>query len=312
MTADTIDMDALRTMKLVVELGSFSAAAARLDVKQSTVSYRIDRLRRTLRDPLFVREGGGVRPTERCLDAAALAERLFEATDALLEGGRFDPSTAIGEVTIACNVYERAFLLPGLVRRLRADAPGLRLIVAPSLSSGAQKLRDGGCDILLSPKLAEHDAFDAAPLFRDRYVVAMDAGNGLAAGQMAAKDYEAAAHVMVDYGGGWRSPYLDAAAAVGVTLRPSLTVPSPGELVALLSGTDLVATIPERFAARLDRERIATRTPPFEAGIDLYAYTTPWARTSGRIAWLLGLISDVAKEAASDAVSDVAGGAAGG
>lgn len=297
MPAEPLDFEALRTMKLIVELGSFTAAAERLDVKQSTVSYRIDRLRRVLSDPLFVREGVGVRPTERCLDAAARAERLFEAAEALLEGGRFDPARATGEVSLACNVYERALLLPGLMRRLRARAAGLRLAVHPSLSSGAQRLRDGGCDILLSPTLADHDAFDAVLLLEDSYVAAMDPANPLAAAPLTGPAYEAAAHVLVDYGGGWRSPYLEAAAAAGLTLRPSLIVPSPGELTALLAGTDLVATIPGRFAARFDPGRIAVRPPPFAAGIAIHAYTTPWARTSGRIGWLREQIAEVAAEA---------------
>lgn len=297
MVEEPLDFEALKTMKLIVELGSFSAAAARLDVKQSTVSYRIDRLRRTLGDPLFVREGAGVRPTERCLDAAARAERLFEAAEALIEGGRFDPATATGEAIIACNVYERALLLPGLMRRTRAEAPGLRLTVTPSLSTGAQKLRDGGCDLLLSPTLPEHDAFDAAFLLADRYVVAMDAANPLAAGPLTPAGYEGAAHILVDYGGGWRSPYLEAAAAAGLTVRPALIVPSPGELTALLAGTDLVATIPGRFAARLDPGRIAVAPPPFDAGIEIHAYTTPWARTSGRIGWLRDRIAEAAAEA---------------
>lgn len=288
MDDDLIDLAALRTMLAIVERGSFSAAARRLEVKQSTVSYRIGRLRATLGDPLFVREGAGVRPTERCLSAAAQAERLFDAARTLVEGDRFDPATARGEAVIACNVYERALLLPPLVRRLRAAAPGLRLTVAPALSRGAQLLRDGGCDLLLSPRLAEHDGFDALRLFDDEYVVAMDAGNPLAAAPLTPDAYRGAAHVVIDYGGGWRSPYLDAAAAAGIEPTPALSLPSPGELSAVLRGSDLVATIPARFAATLDPARIATLRPPFAAGLTLFAYTTVWARTSPRITWLRG------------------------
>ena len=63
---DPIDIGILRTLVLVYDLQSFSAAAKRLDVNQSTISYAIERLRGAFGDPLFVRNGNGVTATERC------------------------------------------------------------------------------------------------------------------------------------------------------------------------------------------------------------------------------------------------------
>lgn len=294
-----LDFEALGTLVMVAEAGSFSAAAARLELTQSTVSYRIDRLRRAFGDPLFVRDGAGVRLTERGVEAAAEAARLIEAAEAMLDGGRFDPATATGRFVIACNVYERALLIPPVVRRLRAAAPGMTLTVTPSLSVGAEVLRRGGADLLLSPRLPEHDVFDATPLLEDSYVVVMDAANPLASGQLGAAAYEAAAHVMIDYGGGWRSPYLDAASSEGLTLRPALVVPSPGELASLLVGTDLIATVPGRFAKTLDPVRLVMRPPPFQAGITLFAYSAPVARHSARTAWVRDAVAAAARKLAA-------------
>ena len=59
-----LDFNALRTLRQVFRFGSFSKAADAIGVKQSTVSYTIDRLRKALDDQLFVRQGGRNVPTE--------------------------------------------------------------------------------------------------------------------------------------------------------------------------------------------------------------------------------------------------------
>src|SRR5690349_19759651 len=63
---DPVDIGALRTLVLVYDLRSFSAAAERLNVNQSTISYTVERLRVAFQDPLFVRQGNGVTATEHC------------------------------------------------------------------------------------------------------------------------------------------------------------------------------------------------------------------------------------------------------
>ncbi len=64
----TLDFAALRCFRMVHALGSFSLAAESLGLSQSSVSYTIARLRDVFEDPLFVRQGGGIVPTDRCVE----------------------------------------------------------------------------------------------------------------------------------------------------------------------------------------------------------------------------------------------------
>ena len=73
---DPVDIGALRTLVLVYDLRSFSAAAERLNVNQSTISYTVERLRSAFQDPLFVRQGNGVTATERANRGASLARGI--------------------------------------------------------------------------------------------------------------------------------------------------------------------------------------------------------------------------------------------
>ncbi|MDE2436505.1 MAG: LysR family transcriptional regulator [Sphingomonadales bacterium] len=65
----------LQTVEAVVRLGSFKRAADELLITPSAVSHRIRSLEALAGQPLFIREGQGIRPTEEAVDLAAIIER---------------------------------------------------------------------------------------------------------------------------------------------------------------------------------------------------------------------------------------------
>src|SRR6186713_1705698 len=60
----TFDMDALRTMVVGTELGSFARASSQLGRSQSAVSMQLKKLEEQAGKPLFRRNGRGLTPTE--------------------------------------------------------------------------------------------------------------------------------------------------------------------------------------------------------------------------------------------------------
>lgn len=75
------DLDDLETFLTVMELGTVTAAAARLNLSKSVVSKRISDLEATLGAALFRRNAGRITPTEA---AQHLAERLRPALSELI------------------------------------------------------------------------------------------------------------------------------------------------------------------------------------------------------------------------------------
>ena len=75
------DLNLLRLFDAVYRLRSVSRAALALGLSQPAASQGLTRLRLQLRDALFVRAGGGVRPTPR-------AERLATAVQQAKKSGR--------------------------------------------------------------------------------------------------------------------------------------------------------------------------------------------------------------------------------
>jgi hypothetical protein len=73
-------LDEIETFLAVMELGSVTAASARLNLSKSVVSKRIADLERALGAALFLRSAGRIAPTEA---AQGLAERLRPALSEL-------------------------------------------------------------------------------------------------------------------------------------------------------------------------------------------------------------------------------------
>ncbi|WP_340674512.1 LysR family transcriptional regulator [Paraperlucidibaca sp.] len=115
-----IDLNLYRVFAVVYRERSLTRAAEILCLSQSAVSHAIGRLRQSLDDPLFVREGQGVMPT-------VVADKLWPDIDAALNLLRlaaarshdFDPQRDITQVTIAMNDELEPSLLPPLVAHLR-------------------------------------------------------------------------------------------------------------------------------------------------------------------------------------------------
>jgi DNA-binding transcriptional LysR family regulator len=245
----SIDFAALRMLRLVHNLQSFSKAADVLEVNQSTVSYTIDRLRKTFGDPLFVRQGGGIVPTQRCLEIVREAGQILDDFEALVAPSAFVPSQASDTVVISCNYYERYIILPQLIGELRTLAPNVVVEIKTAAGQGLALLKRGEADLLIGPAQVFQDTLYHRTLTEDYYVCLMDAGHPLAGAPLTLENYLQANHAVVTYGGNWRSPYLLELERRSLALNRKLSVPSLSDLPNLLPGSDLISTVPSRFCA---------------------------------------------------------------
>jgi DNA-binding transcriptional LysR family regulator len=220
-----------------------------LDVNQSTVSYTIERLRTTFRDPLFVRQGGGVVPTRRCLEIVRKVGELIDEFEALVAPSEFVPSQASDVVTISCNYYERRIILPSFIRELRRVAPNVSVEVKTAAGQGVDLLKRGEADLLIGPAQVLEGHLYHRALMEDYYVCVMDDRHPLAGAVLTMEDYLEANHAIVTYGGNWRSPYLLELERHSLALKRILSIPSLSDVPNVLAGSDLISTVPNRFSA---------------------------------------------------------------
>lgn len=261
--ASHLDLDgrALQLLLAVHEEGSVTRAALRLGLTQSAVSHGLDRLRVIVGDPLFVKSGRGIVATAQADLLAQRARGLVDELKAFSTAAGFDPATQAGTLTIAANDLQRDLLLPELLRRVRAQAPGLALRVITSGAPDPALLRDRACELVITPRPPEGTDIVQRRLCTDRYRVFFDSGHGKAPTSL--KQYLAAEHVTVIYEPR-RTLVLDEwLLAQGIARRFVAAVPGFAGLAAFVRGGPWLATAPGLLRGGVMRG-LADAAPPFQ------------------------------------------------
>ena len=138
-------LGALRVFEAAARLASFSRAADELHVTHAAVSHQIRQLEEWFGRPLFLREKRGVR-------LAPEAERLAEAMSTSFERMAAEAESlklrTKSEITVACipSIATR-WLIPALSEFLATHAD---IMVKVVYATAAQRLRETGCDVLIT------------------------------------------------------------------------------------------------------------------------------------------------------------------
>lgn len=267
---DHLDLNGhlLQLLLAVLEEGSVTRAAERLAVTQSAVSHGLARLRRICRDELFVKSGRGIAPTALAGELAQRARQLLDDLRSFSRAAGFDPARLVQTFTIAANDLQRDLLLPSLLRRLRAAAPGVTLRIVPSNAPQPALLRDEGCHLVVTPRPPQGSDIVQKRLFEDRYRVFYDPA--VRQPPRSRAHYLAADHITVVYEP--RRPLdLDRMLATqGVQRRFAVMVPGFAGVPAFLRGGPLLVAAPSLMAQGLLRDFASVPMPLPCPGLPMY------------------------------------------
>ena len=292
-----VDLNLLVVFDAMARHRSVGRAGEALGLSQPAASAALARLRLTFDDALFVRAGTLMRPTPRALELAPAVHRVVEAINTdILQQARFDPARAERSFTILTPDIGEVAFLPGVLRRLQHEAPQVRLIAsAQPRQAAAQALESGEADLAVGffPDLQKAGFFRQG-LFRTSYACIACAKAGPRTERMTLKQYLTARHVVVRPDGREHTleRYLE---AKGWRRQVTLELSHFMSLLALLPGSDLVATVPEDIATVMQRHvpirRIAM---PFKPPvIDVQQFWHRRMRHDPASQWLRGLFHEV-------------------
>lgn len=126
--ASRIDLNLFRVMDAVYEHGGISGAARHLHLSQPAVSHALARLRRQWGDPLFVRQGNLMVPTELTRRVIKEVQAHLRGLQALMgQADTFDPQTLDITLKLGMRDVLEAITLPPLIASLNQVAPRLKL-----------------------------------------------------------------------------------------------------------------------------------------------------------------------------------------
>jgi DNA-binding transcriptional LysR family regulator len=119
----------VRTLQAIARSGSFSRAGETLHLSQPAISHHVRHLERVMGVPLLLRRGRRASPTEAGAVLLDHAGRAFKVLDEAREAIQRLQGRVAGRVTVGTGATASIYLLPALLRRLRARHPDLELVV---------------------------------------------------------------------------------------------------------------------------------------------------------------------------------------
>jgi DNA-binding transcriptional LysR family regulator len=147
------DLELLRSFVSVVDAGGFTRAGERVHRTQSTVSQQIKRLEEDVGQPLLIRSGKDVMPTEAGERLLSYARRLLalaeEARDVVSQPGK------AGAIRLGVPEDFAAYRLAKLLAAFSRSQPSLRLDVRADQSANLKRdLERGELDLALFKRAA--------------------------------------------------------------------------------------------------------------------------------------------------------------
>ena len=229
-----------------------NAVAQALGITQPAVSNALRRLRLRLDDELFLRTPRGMEPTPFAQRLAGpVADALGTLQVALRQRATFDPATSTRTFVLAMTDIGEIYFLPPLMERLARVAPGVSVsTVRQTAAALKEDMEAGRVDLALGLLPDLKSGYFQRRLFRHRYVCMFRRGHALDKRQVTLAEFCAADHVVVVAAGTGHSRVDGLLDAAGIRRRIRLSVPHFVAIGHLLRETDLIATVPERFASR--------------------------------------------------------------
>jgi DNA-binding transcriptional LysR family regulator len=245
------DLNFLFMLEALLEEGSVSAAADRLELSQPAMSHALARLRKRFGDPLFVKTRAGMRPTPAAERIGLVSRQVLSLVrDQILEVGAFDPATTTRTFTLGLSDMAAAILLGPITERFASSAPLARLrVVSVREKDIAPQLEEGMVDLIVgtyalkSPSVIQQALFKATD-----YVCIVRTGHPSIRARLSLGQFVATPHVVAVQNAEANDFVDKALRSKGLSRRVAVEVPSLLPLPKVVAYTDYVALVPGALA----------------------------------------------------------------
>lgn len=249
--ANLLDVKHLRLFDLLYSTRSVTRASELLGQCQPTVSIWLSKLRKDLGDQLFIRTGAGMQPTPK---ADALIGAIRETLDTLRNltspEPSFDPLNSVRHFRICMTDASHITLLPQLLAHVRAMAPQVTLEAARIDEKTADALQSGEADLAIGLVPWLETGFYQQTLFPQDWVCLVNPRHPRVRDSLDRRSYKEEGHIGIVSGTG--SQLLTQALKRNrVQRRIVLELPGFLGLAAVVSSTDLIATLPRHIGETL-------------------------------------------------------------
>ncbi|WP_100633383.1 LysR family transcriptional regulator [Pseudomonas qingdaonensis] len=252
MNLSKVDLNLFIVFDAIYTEANLTRAGQIVGITQPAVSNALARLRETFNDPLFVRTAQGMVPTPMAQNIIGPVRNALSLLRVSVQESRiFNPLQANKTFRISMSDLTEAVVLPSLFQRLRRLAPNV--VIESFLCKRRETTKElaaGRLDFAVDAPLNTDPQVRHVKLMQDPFVCAMRQGHPLARDSISLEDYLSLTHIQISSRRNGLG-YVDL--ALGKQgLKRKIALRSQHYLMAsqVLQQTDMVMTVPERFARR--------------------------------------------------------------
>jgi DNA-binding transcriptional LysR family regulator len=297
---DKIDLHLIRVLHTVLTERSVSRAAIRLGMHQPAVSAALKRLRDLAGDPLLVRSGSGMVPTDAGLRMVEPSASILKAAEGLFSDARgFDPQSSAHTFRIAASDYLDPLFLPRLVAQVKNQAPLCRIEIHPLSAESDYRLHlaQGEVDVVIGNWLKPPEDLHIAELFGDEVVCMVGKAHPAARRGWDQETWLAADHIApTPTHPGARGVIDDHLEQLGLSRNIAARCPHFGLIPDMVAASLLVLTTGRQYCERYT-ERLAVKILPCPVPFPQLMYYQLWherSHTSAPARWLRERVRSVA------------------
>jgi DNA-binding transcriptional LysR family regulator len=176
-----VELNQLRTFRVIAETLNFTRAAERLNLTQSAVSHQIKALEAELGEPLFIRSKRGVKLSEAGQLVLDDVVRLLDQAEALRERVSRRARSLSGHVRAAAATQAFVHLFAPLFEAFMRAHPGVDLAFRTTVSTDqtVNDILNGNADVGFASLPVYSPALRVTQLFEDELVLVVAPGHPL-------------------------------------------------------------------------------------------------------------------------------------
>lgn len=267
-----LDLNLLVAFDALLTERSVTRAGKRIGLGQSAMSHNLARLRTLFGDKLLTRSAEGMRPTPRAMALAdSVRLTLAQIQSTVLQSEAFEPATADRVFRIGLADSIEVAVIPGLIERLQASAPGVSLrLRSTNRMSILEELDTGTLDLGIGVFSQGQTHHKRRQLYTESFLCLFSPKQLDLTPPISLQDYLRWPHVLTSLADDARGAVDEALAKS--KLKRSIVMTTPGFLAVpfVVRRARVITTMPSRLA-RYFSEAFGLVTSPVP--IDLPSFT---------------------------------------
>ncbi|KZL28127.1 LysR family transcriptional regulator [Pseudovibrio sp. Ad37] len=298
----SVDLNLLVVLEKLLETRHVSVAATQLHMSQPAVSRALQRLRDALQDPLLVRIAGDYELTERAIEIQRLLPSALATIKDVIAKPEFDPTTAEETIRFSGPELELNLYGPPLLRRMKREAPGMKLEMKSDIRNQFEPLENGKAHFVLSgqtPTTATSQ-LHCFSLGRFSYVCLMSRNHPLARKPVSLEDYLSQDHISVMITGAGHSIIDEKLAVLGHKRNVAVKIGSFFAAMHFCGQSDMLFLVPSIFDTQIynGHNTVPSPVPDFlkEHHQEFFLYWHERYHHDPMIKWTRNLMKETTKQ----------------